>query len=188
MIINEIISYLKNKKINLKEKDILNFLKIYNRWPKKYLWGQPSIEIINAFGEPHQFKLFDSNQNLLFEQFIKYYNNGFTFVLSNILDLNEDLRELENYVDDLVGGKINGNFYFGKGALNGLPSFPTHHHTYHVIVKQIYGRCIWEIDGGKIQLKENDILYIEPFKKHQVIESKGFKLSLTLNINLGVNT
>ncbi len=186
-MINKIILYLKNKKIKIKENDIFEFLKIYNRWPKQYSWGQPSIEVINAFGEPHQFELFDSNNILNFNQFIKYYNNGFTFVLSNILDFNSNLRELESNINNIIGGKINGNFYFGKGRLIGLPSFPNHYHNYHVIVKQIYGECIWKIEDKTRQVKQGEIVYIKPLQKHQVVESKNSKLSLTINLNLGIN-
>ena len=33
-------------KINLKNADVLNFLKVRRRWPHSYPWGQPAIEII----------------------------------------------------------------------------------------------------------------------------------------------
>ena len=40
--------------INLKEQDILDRFYDRLRWPKKYPWGQPSIEVIKEDQEPHQ--------------------------------------------------------------------------------------------------------------------------------------
>ena len=89
--------------INLNEKDILNILQNRKRWPYRYPWGQPSIEIIaeNEYLVSNLF--FKSDSYLDFERWKKFYDLGFTTIISNVLDLNEDLRLLnKNLEEELV--------------------------------------------------------------------------------------
>ena len=49
IILNKILNLVDNHNILLNENDILNLLKMTNRWPIKYFWGQPTIEIISQW-------------------------------------------------------------------------------------------------------------------------------------------
>ena len=82
--------------INLNEKDIINFLKIKKRWPYKYPWGQPSVEIIpNQITNTQNSLFYDIDGYLNFDRWQYFYKLGFTTIISNVLDLNDDLRFLE---------------------------------------------------------------------------------------------
>ena len=128
--------------ISLTEDDIFNFLRIKNRWPFEYYWKQPSIEIITEYaGESRT--IFDKDGKFLFAEWKKYYDSGFTTILSNVLDLTPELRKLSEKIFQFIGVEANANFYFTRGSTNHRISFPHHEHQYHVIVKPIYGRSKW---------------------------------------------
>jgi len=167
--------------INLKENDIFDFLKIRNRWPIKYQWGQPTIEIISQFNLNSSNDFFDLNGLFIYERWIQYYNMGFTTVISNVLDLNSQLRELQEKIFAYTGSKINGNFYFSSGSANHRVSFPPHKHDYNVIVKPIYGKSKWNISGKDLEISNKSLL-IPLGEEHSVYECVDKKLSLTLNI------
>ena len=50
--------FIKNKKININEKDIYERFQDRLRWPKTYPWGQPSIEIIINYNSKLHEELF----------------------------------------------------------------------------------------------------------------------------------
>lgn len=175
-LINEIVQ---QKNINLKEEDILNFLKMNTRWPKFYKSGQPSVEIISNYGQNKNF-FFDDELIFDYNKWFKFYELGYTTIISNILDLTEELRELREFLNNKIGTKIDGNFYFSRPGQK--PSFEDHKHPYDVIVKQIYGKAKWKVNGNVIDLYPQNTIIIPRNILHSVIEKNEIKLSLTLNL------
>ena len=178
--LNNLKEIVKDTKIFLEEEGLLNLLKIEKRWPIKYPWNQPSVEIIDNLGSSRNNFIFNYDGYLNFNCWLEMYNLGYTTIISNILDLNEDLRNLQKTVIKQIGIKINGNFYFSKTGQN--PSFNEHAHSYDVIVKQIYGSVCWRINNKEFILNPQDSILIPKNTKHQVFFHGEKKLSLTLNI------
>ena len=166
--------------INLNEKDIFNFLKIKRRWPYRYPWGQPSIEILSEKETLESKEFFGVDSYFIFEQWQRYYDLGFTTIISNVMDLNDDLRTLNKKLTDHTGVSINANFYFSKPGRRA--SFENHTHEYDVIVKQIYGKSHWIVNDKEFILKPKDTCIIPKNVYHQVINKNENKLSLTINI------
>jgi quercetin dioxygenase-like cupin family protein len=173
---------IKNIKINISEEDVLSFLKIRKRWPVKYLTNQPSIEIIDNLGNNDfgNSLFFDSEGYLIYDKWLEIYNLGYTTIMSNVLDLHKDLRNLQKYLNNSFGKRMNGNFYFSKGGQ--LPSFILHNHEYDVIVKQIYGTGHWILNNNELVLQEQNTLVIPAQSNHQVYKITDKKLSLTINL------
>jgi mannose-6-phosphate isomerase-like protein (cupin superfamily) len=185
MILNKLEKIVQSVDINITENQLLDFLKNIKRWPYKYPWGQGSVEIINNLGTLNKELFFSSKNNfgsnyLDFEKWIYYYDLGYTTIISNILDLTKELRILEKKLSDAIGSNINANFYFSKPGQ--LPSFEPHAHSYHVIVKQIYGNSEWQIENKKLILKPKKTLIVPKNTLHAVINKLDKKLSLTINI------
>ena len=171
------------KKFNIKitEKDILNFLQIEKRWPINYLSSQPSVEIINNLGLNSNRDMFNQEGYLDYIKWKNFYDLGYTTIISNVLDLNEDLRHLNNkIIQKQLGSKVNGNFYFSKPGQ--LPSLLEHKHNYSVIVKQIYGEGYWKINKKEVILKPQETVLIPAGCLHQVFKVLENRLSLTINI------
>jgi len=167
--------------INLTEKDIINFLKIKKRWPYKYTWGQPSVEIIpNQTTNNQNILFYDIDGYLNFERWEYFYNLGFTTIISNVLDLNDDLRFLQKKITEETGLGINGNFYFSKPGKKA--SFDAHKHEYNVLVKQIYGQSKWKINEETFIMEPQNSCIIPKNSIHQVIDKNENKLSLTINL------
>jgi len=180
-ILQQLVKIVDDHEINLNENDILNFLKIKYRWPSKYSWGQSTIQIISQFGTNDSTEFFDLNGCFIYEKWIEFYNLGFTTTIGNVLDLNHQLRELQEKIFVYTGTRINGNFYFCSGSTKHRVSFPSHKHDYHVIVKPIYGKSKWKISGKDVELSEKTLL-VPSEQEHYVYECVNKKLSLTLNI------
>ena len=170
-----------NHEISLTEDDIHGFLQMYMRWPLEYMCGQPSVEIIPEYGRNSKGNFFDHKGMFLYDRWRRCYDAGFTTILSNVLDLTPQLRELSDKIFSYVGHHINGNFYFSPGATNKRVSFPPHDHDYHVIVKPIYGKATWQINGEVFKNSTRSII-IPAGASHSVNECPNKKLSLTLNI------
>ena len=171
---------IKSIDVDLTEEDLFNFLKIKRRWPFKYTWGQSSVQILSNNGYLQSNYIFDLDGFVNFEKWKKFYDLGFTSVISNILDLNDDLRNIYKQLSEATGLNINGNFYFSKPGQ--LASFEPHKHNYDVIIKQIYGQSNWVIEDNKFVMKPKDTCIIKKNSIHQVIDKKEKKLSLTINI------
>src|SRR6056300_329063 len=105
---------IKNHTINLKEEDVLNFLKIKHRWPFRYLGGQPSVEIIAEDGSSVSAVFFQLDSYLNYEKWKHFYDLGFTTIISNTFDLNDELRNLNKKLTDETGLILNCNMYFSK--------------------------------------------------------------------------
>jgi len=172
---------IKNHNINLTEENIFDFLKITYRWPFRFAWGQPSVEVISEYGYNSSECFFNQQTRFQFDEWKKFYDAGFTTILSNVLDLNFELRELSDKLFDLCGTRINGNFYFSKGTTDHRVSFPSHSHEYNVIVKPLYGKCKWIIDGEHL-INPEEAFIIPAKSMHSVYECTEKKLSLTINL------
>ena len=178
--LNKLCDIVKSSNINLTENDVLNFLKNKKRWPLSYPWGQPSVEVIDTDSSTHQ-EFFSNDSFIDYDECKKYYDLGYTIIISNILDLNNDLRLLNKKLYDETGLAINGNFYFSKPGQ--VASFKKHNHVYDVIVKQIYGESEWLLNDKPIKLKDGNVCLVPKNTYHQVINKTSNKLSLTLNIH-----
>ena len=172
-------SYIGNSEIKITEKEILSFLKIIKRWPLNYPSGQSSVEIINNYNNNTN-TFFNSDGFLNYIEWYKYYNKGYTTILSNVLDLNDQLRKINIDLKYKIGNEVNGNLYFSKSKQ--LASFKPHSHPYPVVVKQIYGQCNWKINNKNITVNPQDTIYIPAETIHGVESSKGKRLSLTINL------
>jgi mannose-6-phosphate isomerase-like protein (cupin superfamily) len=168
--------------LNISEEDFFNFLKIKYRWPYLYSWRQPSVEFIDFSGNNYKEDIYSIDGYLDFNNWLKKYNSGFTSIISNVLDLNNDLRNLHDKLYVETGKKINGNFYINIGS-DKKPSFDHHNHSYDVIVRQLYGETTWKLNEDVITMKKDDILIIPKFANHSVIENNSKKLSLTINLD-----
>lgn len=171
---------IKNHTINLKEEDVLNFLKIKHRWPFRYLGGQPSVEIIAEDGSSVSTVFFQLDSYLDYDKWKHFYDLGFTTIISNTFDLNDELRNLNKKLTDETGLRLNCNMYFSKPGK--LPSFPYHDHKYDVIVKQIYGSSEWRLGDKHFTLTSENTCIIPKNTSHQVLSKNENKLSLTINI------
>ena len=180
MILQNLNDIINAHKINLSEDNILELLKIQKRWPLKYPWGQNTIQIISNVGSCESFFFFNADGYIDYQKWLKFYNLGYTTILSNILDLTDQLRDLNKKLTEASGLNFVGNFYFSKPGQT--PSFSKHHHDYNVIVKQIYGETEWIIDEKVFFLQANDTCIIPKNRYHQVISKQNKKLSLTLNL------
>tara|TARA_B100000287_G_C20514086_1_gene734238 strand:- start:140 stop:682 length:543 start_codon:yes stop_codon:yes gene_type:complete len=162
--------------ITLTEEGILDLLQIKHRWPER------SIEVINQCGNTSN-DFFNVRGYLYYERWKRLYDLGFTTLLSNVMDLTAEFRSLDDKLYEYKGSETNANLYLSKGTTIKRPSFDPHHHEYHVIVRPIYGTCIWEINGHKQEVNEQDVIIIPAGTEHSVIESEEPRLSLTLNLS-----
>ena len=185
MILEKLKRCVESHAITMTEEELLNHLKNSKRWPLMYPWGQPSVEIINNVGTMSIVNFFTAhnytNQSYLnFDKWYHYYNLGYTTIVSNIFDLNDELRSLHKKLSDMTGVVLNGNFYFSKP--NQIASFDSHNHNYDVIVKQIYGESDWVVGDNKFSLKPQKVAIVPKTTNHMVTSKKTKKLSLTINI------
>ena len=95
--------------ININEDELMSLMKIKRRWPFRYPWDQPSVEIINNLG--NTWSPFYNEAGFDYDDWRWRYNKGFTTILSNVLDLTEELRNLDSMLNAKIGNPVNGNFY-----------------------------------------------------------------------------
>ena len=79
--------------VDLREQDILDRLYDRLRWPKAYPWGQPSIEVIKEDTRPYQ-DFFLEDGFIDSDKCIKYYQDGYTLVISNIGWFHKETKEV----------------------------------------------------------------------------------------------
>jgi len=182
--------------INFYEKDILNFLQIENRWPYKYIQdielGKQNIPAIHGYDTPIQVitqenfverdKFYNRNGKFIFDEWKKYYDLGFTTMISDVLDLTPDLRVLRNELFKITGMQLSANFYLTKGSSNKKVSWLPHRHHYSVVVKVLYGKTKWRIGDKFIEYCENQTLLIPAETEHTVVECESDRLTLTINL------
>ena len=108
---------------------------------------------------------------------------GFTTLLNNVMDLTSELRALDDKLFEFKGSETNANFYLSAGTKVKRPSFDPHHHDYDVIVKPIYGTCLWRINGQVEQVSPEGVLIIPAGTQHSVCSNEEPRLSLTINMS-----
>lgn len=178
---NKTLKILEDIKINITENDILEIMKIRKRWPKFYPFNnQPSVEVINMTGWK-TVSFFLEDGYLDYNRWLELYDFGYTTLLSNIIDIHDDLRKLSKLLLKEVGFIPNCNIYFSKPGKRA--SFPAHTHHYDVLVKQIYGHSEWVINDKKIKLSPQKTLISPRNVYHEVVSKKDKKMSLTMNID-----
>jgi mannose-6-phosphate isomerase-like protein (cupin superfamily) len=167
---------IRNHNIILSEEILLNLLQIKYRWPKG------SVEVINQMAVSSN-RFYCEERFLIFNEWKKLYDLGFTSILCNILDLTPELRNLDEKLLGIKGSYTNANLYFSQGSKNHRVSFPIHDHDYHVIVKGIYGTTLWLIKGQQIKLEAGSVIILPAGTPHAVIESTEPRLTLTMNLS-----
>ena len=172
MHLNKLEEELKDLRIPLQEDDVLDLLQIRKRWPLKYPWGQYGVEILNSNGIL-VFPFYSYDGYFVYEEWKKYYDNGFMTVLNSVLDLTKELRELDLICKRLIGDTVNANFVFAKPGGQKI-SYTMHEHDFDVVVKQIYGTGHWLVGGEEVTLKANDTLLVPRFSI-----SSGNKVTFT---------
>ena len=179
--LKNILQALEDVKVVLTEQELLNLLKIRKRWPKFYpVSNTPSIEVINITGLKSS-AFFSEDGYLDYNKWFECYQLGYTTIISNVLDLTEDLRNFSKVLMKEIGFIPHSNFYFSRPGKRA--SFPSHSHPYDVFVKQIYGTSDWIINGEKIRLFSQKTLVSPKNMLHEVVTKKNKKLSLTMNID-----
>ena len=162
--------------INLTEEGMLDILQI------KYRWPEMAIEFINQCGNTSN-GFFDSRKFLIYDRWKRLYDLGFTTLLNNVMDLTSELRSLDNKLFEYKGSETNANLYFTTGTKDKRPSFDPHHHDYHVIVKPIYGTCLWKINDRIEEITPEGVLILPAGTEHSVCSSEEPRLSLTINMS-----
>jgi len=180
MINNDILDKIERIKVNLTETDVLDKLLDRMRWPKNYLFGQPSVEAIKEDGTKHQ-DFFDEDGYLNSAKAIKCYEEGYSLILSNIGGFNRETFLIQETLNHYFKKIINCNFYFGNGLKS--TSFDKHSHEYPVIVKNIYGQSKWVIAEKELILNGQDVIWFDKNTDHQVVKIYDAKLSMTCNID-----
>ena len=181
-MLNILKNIIEEHNINISEEILFDFLKIKYRWPYLYPWRQPSVEFIDFNGNNYKDDIYTIDVYLDFNNWLVKYNLGFTSVVSNVLDLNNELRNLQEKLFLQTGKKINGNFYINIGS-DKKPSFDHHNHPYNVIVKQLYGETTWKLGEEIIKVKKDNVLVIPKLTNHSVVFNNSKKLSLTINLD-----
>mgnify|MGYP002624385809 CR=1 FL=1 len=171
---------IENFDISINEQELLDLMKIRKRWSLEYHNGQPSVEIINNVGNKSNVDIFQIDSYLDYDKWKSYYDLGYTTIISNVLDLTEELRNLSDFTNKRLGSRVNANFYFSRPGQK--PSFDPHVHSYNVIAKQIYGHTDWIRGDERITMKPGQAIWIPRHMKHAVVAKDEPRLSLTMGI------
>ena len=158
---------------------ILQSLADRYRWPVRYHDGQPSVEVILEDGSKTDI-LFQQDGYLNSEIVTKYFNEGYTILISRVQKMHPDIIKLGNLVDHYVNSEVNMNFYFGKGEKS--VSFPPHRHKYPVMVKNVQGISEWLIGDRNYTLLDQGVLYFDAGTNHAVTKIIEPKFSITCNL------
>ena len=178
-LLKDISIIIEDNPIIFDEDFLLDVLKIRLRWPKN------SIEVISQFGNKSE-DFFDSSYNaLIFDKWLDLYEQGFTTMLNNCLDIHNDMRHLESLIWKYTGERPIGNIYMSKGSKTKRSSFDVHSHDYNVISTSVYGTTTWmlgntQFDNKPIIVRDRDSVIIPKHTNHAVVESPEKRCSLTL--------
>ena len=178
------------------EENILNFLQIENRWPYLYfkdtenprqgpssIYGfETPIQVIVKENVVERNSFYDRTGKFIFDEWKKYYDLGFTTMISNVLDLTPELRKLRSKIFNIIGINVEGNFYLTNGGKKVHSSWLPHKHHYNAIVKMIYGDTKWKISDDIIDYSGGDTILIPSETYHSVVECPNKRLSLTINL------
>tara|TARA_B100000214_G_C23723790_1_gene515540 strand:- start:42 stop:656 length:615 start_codon:yes stop_codon:yes gene_type:complete len=175
MHLRECAQIIDDHQIDIDEDRILDLLAIKYRWPEQ------SMNVLNQSGVVST-GFFDKNNYIIYDMWKDLYDYGFTTLLRNVLDLTSQLRELNKKLLPLRGSDTIANFYLSKGTDTRRPSYDPHSHDYHVVVKPIYGRSTWVINGEQQEAKPGSVVIVPAFSQHSVTVNAEPRLSLTLNL------
>ncbi len=180
--LNNILAFVYNAPLRITEDMVLERVRDRYRWPKLYPTGCPSIErIARNDGWKEQDFFSHVDDCLLYDKFIKLYDQGHTFVLSGVQYLFSDIANITDRLNKEFDIEVNSNMYISKGSK--VISYPYHDHDYAVIIKNIQGSSKWLIDDNEYLLENQNVFFIDKHKWHCVKEIFGFKLSITFNLN-----
>lgn len=194
MYYQKLFELVSNFKINITEEEILDILQMERRWPycyfddvenpKKHTQGfNVPVQVIGANDAVKMNYFYSRDGFLIFDEWKKTYDMGFTTMLSNILDIHKDLRDLRDEIFEYSGIKVYANLYLTNGGVGKCsPSWTHHNHQYPVIVKTIYGDVEWKLDDENITLSSGNTMFIKPEVNHSVINCPNKRLSLTINL------
>ena len=166
----------KNHNVSLTEDKIFDLMKIKHRWPKG------SVEVINQLARSSD-RFYCSDNFLIFDEWKKLYDLGFTSILCNVLDLTQELRDLDEKMLAIKGSYTNANIYLSNGTNEHRVSFLLHKHDYHVVVKGIYGQSVWQIEDKIVTLNPGDVFMLPVDTPHAVVNTPHPRLTLTLNVS-----
>lgn len=170
------VEVVKNQKIELTEDQVFDLLRIKHRWPKG------SVEVINQAARSSD-RFYCEDKFIIFDEWKKLYDLGFTSILCNVLDLTPQLRELDEKLLAVKGSYTNANMYFSSGTNEHRVSFPMHKHDYHVVVKGIYGVTKWQIVDRIFDLHPGEVVMLPVDTPHAVIDTPEPRLTLTINVS-----
>jgi hypothetical protein len=179
MKIKSLVRTISDMDVNIKEQDILDRLDDRFRWPKTYPWGQPTVEVIKEDRRSYQ-DFFLEDGYIDSNKCIKYYQDGYTLIISKIGFLHKEARKVKNELDNFFHFNINCNFYFGTGKKS--TSFSSHAHNYDVLIKNIYGSSVWLLNNKETTLDGQRVFYLPKGTKHRVTKITDKKLSMTCNL------
>ena len=160
----EIQTMINDFSFNISEEHILESLKDPVRWrsvTEPNCWGQNcdstgDVEYINKVDGKCSEGLYNQRGWLIYSQFLKKYNEGYTFILSNVQRLNRELRTFTNIIEDKLGSEIFINCYFSKGLQK--PSFEPHTDIENIAIKNLYGVSHWVLNEQNFILGNQDCL------------------------------
>lgn len=178
---SEVLDFVQKSKINITEETMLERLSDRYRWPQYYNTGAPTIErIVQDDGLKAQ-DFFLRDRHIDREKFFDFYNQGYTFVVSAVQYLFNDITNITEYLSNIYQTEINSNIYISKGKK--IVSYPYHDHEYSVIIKNIYGKSKWLIDDKEERLENQNIFFVPKGTYHAVKEIEDIKLSITFNLH-----
>lgn len=166
----------KDHDVTITEEHLFDLMHIKHRWPKG------SVEVINQLSRSSA-QFYCEDKFLIFDQWKKLHDMGFTSILCNVLDLTSELRALDEKLLALKGSYTNANMYISNGTKEHRVSFPLHTHDYHVVVKGIYGSTLWQVGDKIVELKPGEVFMLPVETPHAVIETPEPRLTLTLNVS-----
>ena len=174
--LKRIADVVRTHEVNISEDRIFDLMQIRHRWPKG------SVEVINQLARSSD-RFYCSDNFLIFNEWKKLYDLGFTSILCNVLDLTKELRDLDEKMLAVKGSYTNANIYISAGTQEHRPSFPLHTHDYHVVVKGLYGQTVWQVEDKILTLNPGEVFMIPVETPHAVINSPSPRLTLTLNVS-----
>lgn len=180
--LNNLLQFIYDMKINIEESAVIERVRDRYRWPRLYNTGCTSIErIVNSNGDKLQDFFSQHDDFVIYEDFLRLYEEGYTFILSGVQYLFNDIATITEKMSTVFGIEINSNMYISKGGKS--VSFPYHKHDYSVIVKNVQGKSLWTMDGEEYILEKQNVFYIDKNKWHCVKQIIEPKISITFNLN-----
>jgi hypothetical protein len=175
----EILEKVAKVHVNLNFDSIIERLHDKYRWPIQYSDGLNSVEMINS-NQEKETNFYDEEGYIISQKVIDLYNEGYTFILSKCQYLFNDVKIISDILSEFYGFQIQSNIYFSKGIKS--ISFPTHSHSYDVLVKNVCGKSLWKIENKEEILESMDVFFLERKTKHEVIKIYEPKISITYNL------